>query len=355
MKLATRYALASMLASHLHATHVDEFLDFEGFVARFDKAYADEEFDMRRDIYEDNLRRIAEINSQNLSYKLAVNEFADMSRDEFRVSHFGVNHPRKREFLGTDRKPASYRGRHQYSGAPVPESVDWTQLGAVTAVKDQQMCGSCYSFSATGALEGRLEIATGKLVSLSEQQIVDCSDDNGNEGCNGGLMDFVFQYVSDHGLCSEEDYPYVADKQDTCMATNCNPAVPEHEVTGYIDVHPQDTEALMEALAQGPVSVAIEADETVFQFYKSGVLTGSCGSNLDHGVLAVGYGKDANGQEFWKVKNSWGEGWGDHGYIYLTKNVEGPGECGIMLQASYPVIEKSTSVVDEEEVTREEV
>ena len=355
MKLASRCVLASVLTAGTASSDLDERMSFTEFIEKFSKVYDAGEYDTRREIFEENVRRINELNSQELSYKLAINEFADVSRQEFRSSHFGVRNPRTRDFLGVERKPKSYLGRHKYSGAPVPDSVDWTQLGAVTTVKDQQMCGSCYSFSATGALEGRLEIATGKLVSLSEQQVVDCSDENGNQGCNGGLMDFVFQYVSDNGLCSEEDYPYIADKQESCQASSCTPAVPSHEVTGYIDVHPQDTDALMEALAQGPVSVAIEADETVFQFYKSGVLTGKCGANLDHGVLAVGYGTDESGQAYWKVKNSWGDSWGDHGYIYLTKSVSGPGECGILLQASYPVIAKTTEVAAVGEVEREEV
>lgn len=334
--------------------HVEE-LSFEDFLLQYGKDYSGDEFSLRKAIFESNLELINHRNSEGNSYTLAINEFADISREEFRSSKFGIRHHAKREFLGEPQKPSSYLGRHKYSGAPVPDSVDWTTLGAVTAVKDQQMCGSCYSFSATGAIEGRLEVATGKLVSLSEQQIVDCSDDNGNQGCNGGLMDFVFQYVSDNGLCNEEDYPYTAEQNETCRAVECKPAVPAHQVGGYIDVHPKDTLALMEALAEGPVSVAIEADEQIFQFYKSGVLTAKCGDNLDHGVLAVGYGTDkSSGATFWKVKNSWGEGWGDHGYILLSRDIKDEGECGILLQASYPVITKTQGFFDSE-TEREEV
>ena len=321
------------------SAETDIFNYFDEFLIQYGKEYTPEEYDMRKEIFEENVRKVNEINAQGNTYTLEINEFADLSRDEFRSSHFGMKHAVVRDFLGAEQKPASYLGRHVYSGAPVPESVDWDHLGAVTKVKDQGQCGSCYAFSATGALEGRIEIVTGKLLSLSEQQIVDCSAENGNQGCEGGLMDFVFQYVSDNGICSEEDYGYLAEKHDACSACN-SPIVPAHEVTGYMDVHPKDVMALMEALAEGPVSVAIEADETIFQFYKGGVLTGKCGSNLDHGVLAVGYGKDASGQEFWKVKNSWGEKWGDHGYIYLSKSEKGPGECGILLQASYPLVTK---------------
>ena len=328
-----------ILFRSIHSGAQATAMTFEDFVIAFDRQYEDqEEYLLREKIFNENVREIARINAEGRSYQLAINAFADISREEFRTTHFGVAKPKSRKFLGAEEKPASYLGRHEYSGAPLPESVDWSSLGAVTAVKDQGQCGSCYAFSATGAIEGRVEIATGKLLSLSEQQIVDCSDEQGNQGCDGGLMDFVFQYVTDNGICSEDAYSYDANKHDTC--NQCNPIVPPHEVNGYVDVHPQDVKALMEALAQGPVSVAVEADETVFQFYKNGVLSGKCGANLDHGVLAVGYGKNEKGEEFWKVKNSWGPSWGDNGYIYLSKSHTGPGECGILLQASYPVVEK---------------
>ncbi len=329
-------------------------MTFDEFIEVYHRTYSAEQYSARKIIFEDNIRRINDINSKDLPYKLAVNEFADVSKEEFRTARFGVKKPRTEGFLGATRKSPSYLGRHQYSGASLPESVDWSSLGAVTPVKDQQMCGSCYAFSATGAVEGRIEIATGKLLSLSEQQIVDCSQENGNNGCNGGLMDFVFQYVSDNGICSETDYPYLATEEETCKSKACLPVVAPGEVTGFYDVHPEDTHALMEALAEGPVAVAIEADETVFQFYKSGVLSEQCGANLDHGVLAVGYGTSKNGEKYFKVKNSWGPGWGDHGYIYLARSEDGPGECGILLQASYPKIKDKSSVIDDDSAPERE-
>lgn len=348
--------LASVLFAALGAHAADDqgvvTMSFDDFVSQYNRSYSGEPYSTRKAIFEENVRRINEVNSKNLPYRLDINEFADISKAEFRQSKFGMKKPRPDGFLGAVRKSPSYLGRHQYSGASVPEAVDWSSLGAVTPVKDQQMCGSCYAFSATGALEGRIEIARGQLLSLSEQQIVDCSQESGNNGCNGGLMDFVFQYVTDHGICSESDYPYSATEEETCKAQGCLPIVAPGEVTGFYDVHPEDTEALKEALAEGPVAVAIEADETAFQFYKSGVLSAQCGANLDHGVLAVGYGTTSKGEEFWKVKNSWGEGWGDHGYIYLSRSIDGPGECGILLQASYPKIKDKAieSVPEIEEV-----
>ena len=171
--------------------------------------------------------------------------------------------------------------------------------GAVTNPKDQAKCGSCWSFSTTGALEGAWKIATGKLVSLSEQQLVDCAK-NGNMGCNGGSMDLAFEYLEKYDVCTEASYPYKA-KQGQCHETNCTVAVPKGSIVGFKDVTPQDTNALMEAVSEQPVSVAIEADQMAFQLYQGGVLTKKCGKKLDHGVLVVGYGTD-NGVDYWKAK-----------------------------------------------------
>ncbi|MFT4551986.1 MAG: KDEL-tailed cysteine endopeptidase [Chlamydiales bacterium] len=233
----------------------------------------------------------------NIDYKLAVNEFADLSFGEFKGSKFGYS-------AATASKVGEHHlGFHVISNEELPKSVDWSHLGAVTNVKNQAKCGSCYSFSATGAMEGRYEIATGKLLLLSEQQIVDCSRKEGNMGCDGGLMDNVFTYVEKNGLCSEEGYPYTAEV-GKCKADECTPAIHPKDIVGIIDVPANNDRAMMEAVAKGPVSVAIEADKTVFQFYSDGVLTAACGDKLDHGVLLVGYGS-LDGTDYWKVKNSW--------------------------------------------------
>jgi len=216
--------------------------------------------------------------------------------------------------------------------------VNWIQLGGVTPVKNQGACGSCWAFSTTGALEGAKFVKTGELVSLSEQNLVDC--DHEDLGCSGGLMDDAFKFDKKNGgLCSEADYPYLA-KQGECNPMHCED-VPGSEVTNFYDVPPGKEMSLIAALAMQPVSVAIQADQFAFQFYKGGVLTNdSCGDQLDHGVLAVGYGSDLETNEpYFLVKNSWGPTWGEDGYIRISrKSKQEYGICGILKMASYPEV-----------------
>ena len=230
--------------------------------------------------------------------------------------------------------------KSSFKGEALPDSIDWVANGAVTGVKNQGQCGSCWSFSATGAVEGAAFIKSGKLESLSEQELVDC-DHNGDMGCGGGLMDHAFSWVENHGgLCSEAEYAYHG-KAETCNKS-CSAVV---KVEGSQDVESSNEQALKAAVAQQPVSVAIEADQRSFQFYKSGVFSATCGEQLVHGVLVVGYGEEA-GEKFWKVKNSWGKSWGLNGYIQLAREL-GPagGQCGVAMCPSYPI----ASIIDKDD------
>ena len=288
-------------------------------------------------------------NGRNLTYTLGHNSYSGMNSEEFgEFMGFRANGDLLAKDSGFLRGsvPTVQQGEIMDLSA-LPESVDWRTKGAVTGVKDQGACGSCYSFSSTGALEGIHAITTGNLVSFSEQQIVDC--DNGltkAHGCNGGLMDQVFSYISQSGgLCTEQDYPYVSGTTKTagtCQKT-CK-LVSGSKISKYTDVTPNSDTAMMTALAQQPISVAIEADQKEFQLYKSGVFSGNCGINLDHGVLLVGYGSQS-GQDYYILKNSWSTSWGLNGYILLGKDNDpatgkpynnGAGQCGVLGMASYP-------------------
>jgi len=283
-----------------------------------------------------NDKFIEETNFKNLSFVLGHNQFSGMDSQQFKA-YLGFS---KENSLRT----SNLRGfLHDAAAAPV--SVDWIAKGAVTPVKDQGQCGSCWSFSTTGALEGAYFTKYGELPSFSEQQLVDCDSlKNGgsDHGCDGGLMDNAFTWIGKNGgLCTETNYPYVSgetQKRGTCDTT-C-PVLSQSKVSKFVDVAPSSDSAMMSAIAQQPVSVAIEADQKEFQLYKSGVFTGACGTNLDHGVLVVGYGT-LSGQDYYMVKNSWSTTWGANGYIMLGRGSQynkGDGQCGVLMEASYPVL-----------------
>lgn len=218
----------------------------------------------------------------------------------------------------------------------VPNSVDWRKDNIVSSVKNQEKCGSCWSFSAAGAVESAWAQKNNKLYNLSEQELMDCSSYYGNHGCNGGSMNLAFKYIINNGICTNLSYPYMA-AQNMCYNTTCNKVV---NISNYWNIISSERQ-LEKAVAIRPVSVAIEADKRSFQLYQSGVYNDiNCGQQLDHGVLLVGYGEDDNiGMKYWIVKNSWGEDWGENGYIKIQKDsgVDG-GICGIALHASIPVV-----------------
>ena len=297
---------------------------FKDFIEKYNKQYVDKhEYEKRLEIFIDNLNYIKEHNSRNETYTLGINHLADLQTYELNL---GIN-------LEIGTKCRTFTKDYKYES--LPNVIDWRNKNAVTPVKDQGQCGSCWSFSATGAMEGSWSIATGELISLSEQQLVDCSSgfkSYGNHGCNGGLMDNAFQYAIDNGMCTESESPYTA-KQETCN-TECDKKT---FFSSCQDITPNNQQDMAAAVAQQPVSVAIEADTKTFQLYKSGVITGSaCGTKLDHGVLVVGYGTE-NGQDYWLVKNSWSTSWGDNGYVKIGKSdsTDDVGVCGIASSPSF--------------------
>ncbi|MBN3297705.1 CATL2 protein, partial [Amia calva] len=256
------------------------------------------------------------------SYTLGMTFFADMDNEEYRRVAF-------RGCLGRFNSTKAPRGStflRRAVGASLPSSVDWRDKGYVTEVKDQKNCGSCWAFSATGSLEGQNFRKTQKLVSLSEQQLVDCSGSFGNFGCGGGLMDQAFAYIKEAGgIDTEESYPY--------EATDFRIPKPLCGLSSSKSC----SKAARRNVSEGPISVAIDAGHSSFQLYQSGIYNEpTCSSSeLDHGVLAVGYGTE-NGRDYWLVKNSWGESWGDKGYIKMSRNQNN--QCGIATASSYPLV-----------------
>jgi len=297
------------------------------------KTYAtSEEETARFNIFVENQRQIdqhnAEFQAGRASFELGMNHFGDLTNDEFRSRMNGFKLP------STDRE--SNPTFQVPNNVNIPDSVDWRTKGYVTEVKDQKQCGSCWAFSATGSLEGQHFRKSGKLVSISEQNLVDCSKSFGNEGCNGGWMDSSFSYIkSNNGIDTEVSYPYEA-KDGKCRFNKSNVGSTD---TGFTDIKQGSESDLEAAIATvGPISVAIDASKMSFQFYKQGVYNEpKCSSSqLDHGVLAVGYGTNEKGEKYYIVKNSWGGSWGDKGYILMTR--EKNNQCGIATSASYPLV-----------------
>lgn len=312
-------------ASILQLDEEYEWREFTTFLSKFKKSYVNlDETTHRFRVFRENLRNIILHNSDfNQTFTMGVNQFTDLTAAEFRDL-----------YISGMKLEGTYGCKDfSSSAASAPTSIDWRTKGAVTSVKDQGQCGSCWTFSATGSAEGAWAISTGKLVDLSEQQLVDCATgiSYGSHGCNGGQMEGADKYLIQHGQCSLASYPYTA-KDGTCQT--CSPVA---KFSSCSDVKPYDQISLKGAVAQQPVSVAIEADTRYFQSYKSGILTdASCGTKLDHGVLAVGYGTE-NGQKYWIVKNSWGTSWGESGYVRIARSesTNDAGICGIAIQPSF--------------------
>jgi len=295
--------------------------EFIRFTVKFNKHYKNEdEMQYRFQTFKSNYNFIKNFNGT--SHKVGVNKFADLSNEEFNNFYNGMN---------VHRVPGNTVSHPE----ALPVAWNWQTKGAVSHVKNQEQCGSCWSFSAAEAIEGCHFLSTGTLVWISEQNLVDCSTAQGNQGCNGGLMDDAFQYViANGGIDTETCYPYTAE-DGTCAYSAQKPCCGS-TVTAYTDVTSGDEGALQTAVYGVPTSVAIDASQSSFQFYESGVYyEPACSStNLDHGVLAVGWGHDAtSGNDYWIVKNSWGADWGMSGYIWMARNMQN--NCGIATAASF--------------------
>jgi len=317
--------------------HPDYSESWQEFKTKYNKAYeSQDEESYRSGVWGDNVEVIKGHNVQAEagvhSFHLGENQFADLTSDEITAYFNGL--------LQGESKTPGQKFQSDLRLADLPSAIDWRMNNTVTPVKNQGHCGSCWAFSATGSLEGQHSLKTKTLVSLSEQNLVDCAMKEGNHGCMGGLMDLAFKYVKDNGgIDTEASYPYTAKNGKTC---NYNATTSGATLTSWMDIT-RDSEAdLQKAVGTvGPISVAIDASRPTFHFYKKGVYHDHrCSStHLDHGVLAVGYGTDATdgkAKDFWIVKNSWGAEWGMKGYIHMARNEKNA--CGIATQASYPVV-----------------
>jgi len=321
--------LALALVAANAAFSEEQYQDaFSSWMVNNGKMYAPEELFRRFDIFKANMDFVAEHNANpENTYQVELNKFADLSKAEYKQFYLGY-----KPELRTPSEQARVRSIADLEaqvGAYPSGSLDWVAKGDVVAIKDQGQCGSCWAFSAVASSESAIKIKYGTLTSLSEQQLVDCAGTYGNAGCNGGLMDSAFKYMEKNGLCTESAYKYTA-KDGTCKASSCT-ASAHTKLSQYTDVAHNEN-ALGAATDLEPVSVAIEADQSGFQLYKSGVFQGACGKQLDHGVVVVGYGTDGT-TPYWKVRNSWGTSWGEAGYIRFIRNKD---ECGVADEPSYP-------------------
>ena len=313
------FAIAALLGATSAYTAMDKAdYEFMKFIAESGRSYGTkEEFEFRAALFKESLKEIEEWNADETNTStMGLNFMSDMTADE-RKKYLGLvyNEPLPDDMV-----------EEAEDDSALASSMDWRSKGAVTGVKNQGQCGSCWAFSTVGSVEGYNKIKHGHLTSLSEQELVDC--DKSDSGCNGGLMTRAFKYVESKGLETESQYPYNG-RSGTCKANKAeNSAV---KISGFKRAS-RSSAGLKTAISHGPTSVSIEADQSVFQRYSGGVITKGCGSNLDHGVLAVGYGSSSDCKDYAIVKNSWGSSWGSKGYVNICMD-----QCGVTHDASYPI------------------
>ncbi|KAD6118875.1 hypothetical protein E3N88_10146 [Mikania micrantha] len=319
--------------------HERELESEEGFRGMYDRWRDHHNIDLtnteRFNVFKYNVKRIHETNKMDKPYKLKVNEFADLTNLEFvntyansKISHFQA-------LQGPPPVDVDPNKNFIYQNATnLPPSIDWREKNAVTDVKGQGGCGSCWAFAAVVAVEGINAIRNKNLVKFSEQQLVDCDIKGMNNGCDGGLMEPAFLYIIENGgLATEKSYPYIGkkgicDKTKACILINSF----SQNIPGM------DEESIMKAVAHQPVATGIQLSGHGLQFYSEGVYTGDCGTEPNHGVGIVGYGEKPDGLKYWIVKNSWGPAWGDKGYINIQRGARKEGLCGIAMHSSIPII-----------------
>lgn len=318
--------LLSLLVAVAACLSEDEYqIAFRNFIQTYGKSYKSEEIQRRFEIFRQNLDYVNKHNAEEHSYTVSINRFADLTVEEF-ASKF-LNPP-----VTVDPSALSFAPTDL--NTQLPDSFDWRTKGAVTRVKNQQNCGS-WSFSTTGSTEGCHFLSTKSLVSLSEQNLIDCSTPYGNHGCfGGGLMTDAMEYIIDNdGIDTEASYPYLGRDGPKCNYTVENRGA---TLTGYTNVKAGSEADLQQKVFSGPVSIAIDASQVSFQLYSGGIYyEPNCSSTqLDHGVLAVGWGMSNNGSDYWIVKNSWGTTWGMEGYIQMARNRNN--NCGVATLATLP-------------------
>lgn len=337
---------------------------FSDWKEKFNKTYAtQEENDDRFEKFCYNYKKVIDHNlNHNASYTLGINVYADMTPEEFhrrdtvrassveslrRIPAVSLLSKKKSELLNSGSPQWRSAGGSKFSTvlaesdlrakikASLPQSVDWRTKNVVTSVKDQGPCGACWAFGAIGSLEGGHALKSGKNTDLSIQQLIECSTNQPNRGCDGGDLVAAMHYVTNVGVQTAAQYPFVGDSSNRCQIRNYSAANFEYSPKNFTRVPANDSLELMAAVAQQPVSACIDVSDEMY-LYDSGIFNENCGINIDHCVTIVGYGEE-NGVEFWIVKNSWGTDWGEGGYFKLLKSgTPGPGECGIRMESAYP-------------------
>ncbi|KRX09275.1 hypothetical protein PPERSA_05944 [Pseudocohnilembus persalinus] len=284
----------------------------------------------------ENLKKIRQFNQENKDVKLALNQFAAMSSEEFKEQILLKTRPQR------DSSNIKYQKTAKKAG--LPDKVDWVKKGAVYATQNQGHCGSCWAFATIGGLQGLRYINEGVLELLSAQQVTSCVDpiylDNKVEGCGGGEARYAYNYTSINGIETWESYPYANFNGGVAAPCEYNKKDVVFYNDGLGEIAPQDVEGIKENLANQPLTIAVDASALVFQFYSKGIITSNCGTDLNHAILLVGYDLTEE-TPYWTVQNSWGTTWGEKGFgkIAIT---EGDGVCGINMQVDYPTQAKSS-------------